>query len=73
MRRPTHRSSKREENIFLALKIGVEGAARVAGKRGDIFQTGGLKSVAGEDPLRGDQKLPPGRVRASLLPRKRSL
>ena len=45
---------KREENIFFALEIGVESAARVAREARDIFQARGLKSVAREDLFRGE-------------------
>ena len=42
-----------EEYFVLALKIGVEGAAREARRRGDPLDRGGIESVPHEDPLGG--------------------
>jgi hypothetical protein len=60
---------QREENIFLALKIGVESASCVSGAGGDIFQARGFKAVLREDALGGVQQFPAasvGRVRLRL-------
>ena len=40
---------QREKKIFLALEVGVEGAAGVAGLGGDFLEFGGLESVACKD------------------------
>ena len=49
-----------EEDVFLALEIGVESAARVAGAGGDIFQARGFKTVLRENLLGGGQEFAPG-------------
>ena len=57
-----------EEYFFLAPIIGIEGAARVAGPGGDVFEAGGFKTVTGKDALSGGQQLLPGRFRPLRLP-----
>jgi hypothetical protein len=59
---------QREEDVFLALKIGVEGAARVAGPGSDIFEAGGFETVTGKDSLGGRQQLSPGLFGSLDLP-----
>ena len=46
-----------EEDVFLALKICIESAARVTRTGGDILEPSGLKPVLGEDPFGGGQQL----------------
>jgi hypothetical protein len=66
---PNPSFEQRKENIFLAFKIGVKSAARVARERGDIFQPRGLKSIARKNSFRGDEELPPRGLGARLLAR----
>ena len=61
---------QRDENIFLALEIGVESAAGVAGKRGDVFEARGFEAIAREDGFGGGEQALPGGCGASLLPRR---
>lgn len=47
-----------EEDIFLVTKVVIEGAARLAGPGGDVFNPGRFETVAGEDfPSRAHQFL----------------
>jgi hypothetical protein len=41
-----------QEKVFLAVEVGVEGTASVAGLGRNLLQLGGFKSVPGEDLLR---------------------
>ena len=49
-----------KEDVFLALEIGVESAARVARAGGNIFEARGLETVLGEDAFGGRQQFSPG-------------
>jgi len=64
----THCSSSAKNILLLAPIIGIEGAARVAGPGGDVFEAGGFKTVTGKDALSGGQQLLPGRFRPLRLP-----
>ena len=57
-----------EENLFLASKIGVEGAARIAGPGSDVFQASGFETVTCKDSLGGGQEFSPGRFGPLGLP-----
>ena len=49
-----------KEDVFLAFKIGVESAARVARAGGNVFQARRLETVLGEDAFGGRQQFSPG-------------
>ena len=54
------RSSTGEEQVFLALEVGVDGAGRVAGLQRDLVDRGAAQAVTGEHALGGIQQLGAG-------------
>src|ERR1700728_445493 len=62
---------QREENVFLAVEVCVEGSARISRLRGNILQTSAFVTIADKNLFGGQQKFAPSRRRASLLARSR--
>ena len=58
---------QREKDIFLALKVRIEGAARVTRAGGDILEARGLETVLRENALGGRKQFSPGRFGAFVL------
>ena len=48
-----------KEDLFLASKIGIEGAARITSPGSDVFEAGGFKAVTGKNAFRRGQQFSP--------------